>query len=167
MSSNITLDRVCEHCKQLFTARTTKTRYCSHTCNQKAYRVQQKKENIRRSNLESSKTIILNHSLSSPETQDQSNVWNQVQQEHQTNIPEQTNESPPTTHQRETITIKELILILGVSERTLYRLLKTEGFPKLKVRRRVLFNKQTVIDFITTKYQADEGDIKKEEIEKR
>ncbi|WP_420151916.1 helix-turn-helix domain-containing protein, partial [Siphonobacter sp.] len=38
MSSNIEVQKVCEHCGKVFTARTTKTRYCSHTCNSKAYK---------------------------------------------------------------------------------------------------------------------------------
>lgn len=138
MSTNLHIARVCEHCKKMFTARTTVTRFCSHKCNQRAYKFQQKKEKVQQSNLESSQIILA----------------------------QQTKETK-STHQRETITIKELILILGVSERTLYRLMKTEGFPKLKVRRRVLFNKQAVIDFITTKYKADAGNIEKEEIEER
>lgn len=41
MSSNIEIERVCQYCKKIFIAKTTKTRYCSHACNRKAY-----KENI-------------------------------------------------------------------------------------------------------------------------
>jgi len=37
MSSKIEVQRICEYCGNEFTARTTKTRYCSHTCNSKAY----------------------------------------------------------------------------------------------------------------------------------
>jgi excisionase family DNA binding protein len=46
MSSNIEVQRICQHCGREFTAKTTVTRYCSHKCNSNAYkrRVRQGKE---------------------------------------------------------------------------------------------------------------------------
>ena len=38
MSSNIEVQKICEECGSEFTARTTATRYCSHSCNGKAYK---------------------------------------------------------------------------------------------------------------------------------
>lgn len=38
MSTNIRITRVCEYCKENFVAKTTRTRYCSHTCNSRAYK---------------------------------------------------------------------------------------------------------------------------------
>lgn len=38
MSSNIEVQRICQHCGNEFTARTTVTRYCSHKCTQRAYK---------------------------------------------------------------------------------------------------------------------------------
>lgn len=52
MSSNIQIIRVCEHCKQDFTARTTSTRYCTHKCNRAAYKLKLKEEKILKSDLE-------------------------------------------------------------------------------------------------------------------
>ena len=52
MSSNISITRVCEHCKKPFTARTTKTKYCSLSCGSKAYKVRQKNGKIAISNTE-------------------------------------------------------------------------------------------------------------------
>lgn len=48
MSSNIEIQRVCEYCKNIFTAKTTKTRFCSHKCNSRGYKasVKQLKMNI-------------------------------------------------------------------------------------------------------------------------
>jgi len=46
MSSNIRISKACEYCKQLFTAKTIHTRYCSHTCNRKAYKGLKRKEKI-------------------------------------------------------------------------------------------------------------------------
>tara|TARA_B100000963_G_C22260290_1_gene508238 strand:- start:248 stop:604 length:357 start_codon:yes stop_codon:yes gene_type:complete len=54
MSSKIEVKRVCEYCKKEFTAKTTVTKYCSHRCNQRAY-----KERMRTKKIDSSiiKTI--------------------------------------------------------------------------------------------------------------
>lgn len=49
MSSNITVQRICQHCGNEFTARTTVTRYCSDTCSKRAY-----KARLRASKIESS-----------------------------------------------------------------------------------------------------------------
>lgn len=38
MSSNIRIQKICEYCKTKFEARTTKTRYCSPTCNKRGYK---------------------------------------------------------------------------------------------------------------------------------
>jgi len=41
MSSNIEIQRICEYCNKEFTARTTKTKYCSHKCNQRHYKAKE------------------------------------------------------------------------------------------------------------------------------
>jgi excisionase family DNA binding protein len=38
MSSNITVDKICQHCGKEFTARTTVTRFCSNKCGSAAYK---------------------------------------------------------------------------------------------------------------------------------
>jgi excisionase family DNA binding protein len=48
MSSNINIQRICQHCNEEFTAHTTVTRYCSHRCNQRAYKAHKRKEKISR-----------------------------------------------------------------------------------------------------------------------
>ena len=52
MSSNIETTRVCEHCKQDFIARTTITRFCSHKCNNAAYKLRLKEIKINQSKTE-------------------------------------------------------------------------------------------------------------------
>lgn len=127
MSSKIEIKRVCEHCGQIFTARTTITRYCSHICNSRAYKLQQKKGKIQQSN-QATKNTILKAGLD-------------------TNL-------SPIVPLKETVNIKELAAILGVSERTLFRLIRDKEFPKIKLGRRLVFKKNLVIDFITCKYGA-------------
>jgi excisionase family DNA binding protein len=50
MSSNIKVQRVCQNCGNEFTAQTTVTRYCSMTCNRRAYKAQVKASKIEASN---------------------------------------------------------------------------------------------------------------------
>lgn len=52
MSSNIEITRVCEHCKEEFIAKTTTTRFCSHRCNNAAYKLRLKEIKIKQSNME-------------------------------------------------------------------------------------------------------------------
>ena len=50
MSTNMKITRVCEFCKNEFTARTTKTRYCSLSCNSKGYKSLVRQSKISQSN---------------------------------------------------------------------------------------------------------------------
>ncbi len=58
MSSNIKIQRICDNCGQEFTARTTKTKYCSKKCNSQYYKAQLRQEKIESSNKETIKTIM-------------------------------------------------------------------------------------------------------------
>lgn len=42
MSSNLQIQRICDHCDTTFMAKTTKTRFCSHDCNRKYYKAHQR-----------------------------------------------------------------------------------------------------------------------------
>lgn len=50
MSSNFTITRICQYCGIKFQARTTVTRFCSHTCNQRFYKMQVRQNKIQLSN---------------------------------------------------------------------------------------------------------------------
>ena len=52
MSSRIEVIRICEHCKKQFTARTTRTRYCSHICNSRGYKTLARSNKVEKSNQE-------------------------------------------------------------------------------------------------------------------
>lgn len=52
MSSNIRIQRICDYCNKEFTAKTTRTRYCSHLCNSRAYKANLKNTKIIKSNNE-------------------------------------------------------------------------------------------------------------------
>lgn len=59
MSSNIRIQRICQHCNNEFTAKTTVTKYCSDVCAKRAYKERKKLENIKTSNNETQRIITL------------------------------------------------------------------------------------------------------------
>lgn len=46
MSSNIRIQKICEHCKAEFTAKKTTTKHCSDKCSKRAYKARKRKEKI-------------------------------------------------------------------------------------------------------------------------
>ncbi len=52
MSSNIHINRICEHCGNEFTARTTVTRFCGDNCAKKAYKARQRAQKIEQSHIQ-------------------------------------------------------------------------------------------------------------------
>jgi excisionase family DNA binding protein len=52
MSSNITVQRICQHCGNEFTAKTTTTKYCGDKCSKRAYKKRGISLKIEKSNVE-------------------------------------------------------------------------------------------------------------------
>lgn len=52
MSSNIKVQRICQHCGTEFTASTTVTKYCSHRCGSAANKALKRAEKVQKSNTE-------------------------------------------------------------------------------------------------------------------
>lgn len=52
MSSNIEVQRICQHCNGEFTAKTTVTKYCSYICSQHAYKARLRAGKVEKSNKE-------------------------------------------------------------------------------------------------------------------
>jgi len=52
MSSNIKVQRICQHCGEEFTAQTTVTKYCGDNCAKRAYKARQKAAKVEVSNKE-------------------------------------------------------------------------------------------------------------------
>ncbi|HTS45110.1 MAG TPA: helix-turn-helix domain-containing protein [Puia sp.] len=129
MSSNIRLKRICEFCGNVYVAKTSKTRFCSHDCNQKAYKQNQKQSKIDVSN-EKTKKILTG----------------QKEQDFKSTIKN-------TAIDREIITVDELSAFTCLSRRTLYKLMEDKNFPKLKIGKRVLFIKKDIMEYLTTKFK--------------
>jgi excisionase family DNA binding protein len=125
MSSNMSLKKICQHCGNVFTAKTTVTKFCCDDCAKRNYKLRKKKEAILASNNETQKVLL-------SET---------------TNKPDKI-----VIGEQELIDIKVLSAVTSIGERTLYRLVKDKEFPKIKIGRSLLFHKRTVIDYIIKKY---------------
>lgn len=124
MSSNIRIKKVCEHCGEIFMAKTTITRYCSHRCNSAAYKKKEKQDKIEQSNQQTKNKILSPQEVIQPEIK----------------------------VLKELVNVRELSVITSLSERTLFRLIKDKKFPRIKIGKRLMFNKDAVINYINFKY---------------
>ena len=57
MSSEIRVQRICEHCAETFEAKTTVTRFCSDYCAKRAYKLRKRKERIEASEQETRQSV--------------------------------------------------------------------------------------------------------------
>lgn len=110
MSSNIRLQKVCEECDEVFTARTTITPFCSHRCgcrNHKRRGRDAKIEVEKRKFREIQVANILNASskLDNKKIVSSRNF----------------NSAAANNLTKELLDIQEIALIMGISERTLHR----------------------------------------------
>lgn len=130
MSSNIRIKKVCQHCKQTFIAQKTVTKFCSLTCAQRNYKKRKKEEKITQVILATNEQLLDRYAFTPPD-----------------------NRAIPDSNRlnRDWITIRDIAELLGVGERTLFRAMKDKTFPRIKVGRRLLFNKQFVLDYFISK----------------
>jgi excisionase family DNA binding protein len=117
MSSNITIQRICEYCGKEFTAQKSSTRYCSTKCNSAAYKQNKRQAKINQSNIDTQKT--------------KNNTT------HKYSLP---------IKDKDTLTVTETALYLGVSRQTIYNWLNG-GIIKGKrmTNRKVLFLKDDLL----------------------
>lgn len=117
MSSTIKIQKVCECCGNEFTAQTTVTRFCSHKCASRSYKQRKKESKIGWAIEETNQQKILSAS--------------DVQLE--------------VIKQKDFLSITEAYNLLGISERTFYRLMKAGTIPTTKLGGRTIV-KRSVID---------------------
>ena len=129
MSSNIRIKKVCQHCKQSFIARTTVTKFCSLICSQRNYKKRMKESKITKAILEANEQIAARYDAVLPNSL----------------IPEE------AKLKKDWLNIQDVAELFGVGKRTLFRLVKNEKLPKLKIGRRLIFNKQQVLNYLTSK----------------
>ena len=111
MSSNIEVQRICKYCGKEFTARTTQTRFCSHTCNNKAYKANIKSLKVELSNKETQRII---------------------------SQPIEELKAKPF------LSIAETCKLLGISRRTVYRLLERGELKAGKAGKRTIIQRSEI-----------------------
>lgn len=136
--------KICQHCHRPFVARKYITKFCSLRCAQKAYKENQRNERLA--------------------ANAKSEQGGHAPKRHRTE--KLVEHAPPLSasslHQREIIDVTQLSQLTGVSKRTIYRLMKSAGFPYLRIGKLLRFHKATTISFITEKFASYERNIEKE-----
>jgi len=117
----------CVYCGKKFLAKTLKTKYCSHTCNQKHYKAKKKEKNI----LENSIPPIQNEKI----------------------IP--FNIQLSKIKYKKYINLKEASLLLGISRTTMWRLLKNNHISSAKVGARVIIRKKDLKKLINNQIDTN------------
>ena len=125
MSSNIRINKVCQHCNKIFIAKTTVTKFCSDQCAKSNYKKRQKDGRIELS---------------------------QADTERQLSEGKQRGRGASTDSSAEMLGTSGLSAVIGLSERTIFRLIKDPAFPRVKIGKRLLFKKDAVINYLTSKY---------------
>ena len=115
MASNMKRIKTCEFCGNEFTARTTVTRYCSHKCNQRHYKQIKREEKISKVKVDESKIIAVDKQMN----YDELNI-------------------------KQFLSIKEACFLIGVSERTLYRLMQNDKVKVAKIGRRTIIKRSEI-----------------------
>lgn len=113
MSSKIKIQRVCKHCGIKFIAKTTVTNYCSHSCNQKAYKKRKREEKVKASNIET------NYIISQPIEELKIKPF---------------------------LSITDTSKILGVSRRTIYRMIERKELIIAKAGTRTIIRRSDIDD---------------------
>ena len=111
MSSNIRIQRICQHCNKEFTARTTVTKFCTDNCAKRAYKLKIKESKIEASNKETE--IIKAKPIEEIKTKD-------------------------------FLSIAETSQLLGISRRTIYRMIDRNELKKGKAGTRTIIKRSEI-----------------------
>ena len=122
MSSTIEIQKICELCGKEFTAKTTVTRFCGHTCASRAYKLRKKENKVSQAIKETNQQKLL--SLS------------------ELNI--------EAIKQKDFLSIKEAHTLLGLSERTFYRLMKAGTIQATRLGKRTIIKRSEIDKLFTT-----------------
>lgn len=114
MSSNVRLQKVCQECGREFIARATVTKFCSHLCNGRYYK-REKRSNYLDIALIKEREMRAAAVVSGPSKR------GRPRKEY---IANNFTLSPASPLIRELLDIQELAIVIGVSKRTVQRLLK-------------------------------------------
>lgn len=113
MSSNIKIEKQCVYCRNTFIARTVKTKYCSHKCNQRHYKQKKRQEKI---------NSVIEEQVG-PSTKNLLRV---------------------DLRDKEFLNVAQTALLIGVSKRTVYRMLQEKTLCFYKIGSRTIIKRNDV-----------------------
>jgi excisionase family DNA binding protein len=111
MSSNLTFKKKCDFCGNEFEAKTLYTRYCSHTCNSRHYKILKRQEKIAQV-------------IEEPKEQPKKEVIETA-----------------SLSQKEFLSIDETAALIGASRRTIYRLIENKKLKVTKIGSRTIIKR--------------------------
>lgn len=115
MSSNIRIERICQYCKESFTAKTTVTKYCSDRCAKMAYKARKRDEKLGISNKETYQMVY---------------------------TPIEVLKEKPF------LSITETTQLMGISRRTLYRMIERGVIKYSKFGRRTIISRAELDEYL-------------------
>jgi len=123
MSSNLEIQRSCLHCGVKFIAKKASTKFCSVPCAQRNYKVRQRMNKIALANSAGKGCF---------EGNDLSQLFK--------------------VEEPDLIDILSLSYATSISKRTIFRLMKDAQFPRIKIGKRLLFDKIMVVKYLQKKF---------------
>ncbi len=122
MSTNIEVQKICEFCGKEFTAKTTVTRFCGTPCASRSYK-QRKRQN---------------------------KIGKAIEKTNQQKLLSITELNHEAIKQKDFLSIKEARILLGLSERTFFRLMKSGTIKATKLGRRTIIKRSEIDKLFAT-----------------
>lgn len=116
MTTYIRVTKICQFCGQEFTAKTLNTKYCSHQCNSRHYKARAREGKLA-NYAEQAKAAA---------------------EEAKTTVPEL------SLNEKEYFSIADAALFVGVSKRTMERLISSNQIQVTRLNRRVIISKKNL-----------------------
>lgn len=128
MSSNIKITKFCEFCCAKFIAQKTTTKFCSHKCAQRAYKLKKREAKINAVN----ERVATENYFSSKKAQ-KSSSKNKLSEIHLPNI-----------YQRDFLTLREATLLLGICKSTVHRLCVDNRLKCIKMNKKIIIRRRDI-----------------------
>lgn len=116
MSTNIRVPKICQHCGSEFIAKTLTTKFCSHLCNSRDYKARAKEKKL--ANYEEKVKVAESESKITT--------------------------AKPALNEQEYFSISDAAVFIGVSKRTIERLIATNQIQVTRLNRRVIIPKRNI-----------------------
>ncbi|MBC6368035.1 helix-turn-helix domain-containing protein [Algoriphagus sp. AK58] len=116
MTTNLRINKNCQFCGEVFVAKTLTTKYCSHKCNSRHYKVLAREKKIAQ------------HLGKETEKKSSENGANAFL----------------SMRDKEYLSITEAAALIGVSKRTIERLISAEKLQVVRLNRRVIISKKNI-----------------------